>query len=326
MTYQTYEQITSTNTLVQCFVGAKAVSSESRRPIAWKKPRLAKFISIIACAGGGGGGSGNGNIGASVTAGGGGGSGGSHFIFLPAFYLPDTLYISAGFGGLGGSTNGSNGSSGGYTLVSLDNKSFSSYSSHIIFTNPGTGGFQGSVGGSGGAGGAVNSFYLSSIGGLRRVNVGIQGRSGANAAANSFDFTSLLGINNDHLNSMFCGPGAGGGPIGTPVSSTLYDGGSIVLGPYFGDILGSTASSGLNGMNGFNADFDLSMGIPKYRGKNVPLFFSGGAGGGAGAAPGKGGDGGYGSGGGGGGAATSAGTFASGGNGGPGLVIITSTL
>lgn len=325
MTYQTYEQIINNSTLVQCFVGSKAISAESRRSVVWRKPKLAKFISIIACAGGGGGGAGSGSNVSFVSAGGGGGSGGSQYLCIPSFYLPDVLYISAGHGGLGG-TSSNSGSSGGYTLISLDNKPFSSYSSHIIFTNPGSGGLDGLSGGAGGAGGANHTVYLNSIGGLRRLGVGIQGRSGASFVNSSFDFSSLFISDSGHLYSIFCGPGAGGGPIGAPVSSTLYDGGSIILGSYFGNILGSTASSGLNGMNGFNADFDLSMGIPKYRGKNVPLFFSGGAGGGAGAAPGKGGDGGYGSGGGGGGAATAAGTSASGGNGGPGLVIITSTL
>jgi hypothetical protein len=83
----------------------------------WEKPRNAKMIQIF-CLGGGGGG-------ASVftttnsNGGGGGASGGIVRGLIPAFLLPDTIYILVGKGGLGPSVLATNGGTGGISYVSL---------------------------------------------------------------------------------------------------------------------------------------------------------------------------------------------------------------
>ena len=67
----------------------------------WNKPRNAKFIEKF-CLGGGGGGGHTTITAAGVAGGGGGGSAGIVRGIIPAFLLPDTLYIQVGKGGAGG--------------------------------------------------------------------------------------------------------------------------------------------------------------------------------------------------------------------------------
>ena len=73
----------------------------------WLKPPGISFIHIIAIgAGGGGSSSAIWQTGVARVGGGGGGSGGMTSTFLPAYLVPDTLYINVGIGGAGGaSTN-----------------------------------------------------------------------------------------------------------------------------------------------------------------------------------------------------------------------------
>jgi hypothetical protein len=95
----------------------------------WNKPAGCKFVNIFVLGGGGGGGggqscSGNANY---LGGGAGGGGGGMFSLFVPAMFIPDTLYINCGQGGLGGSgdyydgttttTSAVSGSSGGNTYV-----------------------------------------------------------------------------------------------------------------------------------------------------------------------------------------------------------------
>jgi len=80
----------------------------------WNKPRNAKMIEIF-CLGGGGGGGQN-NL-TNPTGAGGGGSGGIVRGIIPAFLLPDTIYILVGKGGVGSSTSNTAGGAGGISYV-----------------------------------------------------------------------------------------------------------------------------------------------------------------------------------------------------------------
>jgi hypothetical protein len=324
MTNLAYEQSSSgNNTLVQVYTGHKILTSESRKVLIWKKPRLAKFVSFFGCGGGGGGGSGT-----TIAGLGGGGGGGSATVcnlFVPAMFLPNVLYISVGHGGAGG--NGITGSTGGYTLVSFSDKAFSAYCDHLMIMHPGTGGSIASSGGAGGAGGGY------SVSNQRGLTLGIKflysGTTGATGAASgtSHDVNNFLGpylTAGNFTQSCFCGPGAGGGGVNGGVA---VRGGNVVLGGILPTRLGTAANSGTTRSDdGLNYYIDLSMGIPKNRGNNIPLMFTGGAGGGghSSATASPGGHGGYGSGGGGGGTGITGGGV--GGNGGSGLLIITSIL
>jgi len=66
----------------------------------WNKPRNAKFIEIF-CVGGGGAGVAPTLSTGTGTGGGGGSSAGIVRGLIPAFLLPDTLYILVGKGGVG---------------------------------------------------------------------------------------------------------------------------------------------------------------------------------------------------------------------------------
>src|SRR5438105_578413 len=67
--------------------------------VPWRKRPGATMIQVI-CIGGGAGG-GNGIVGANSTAAGGGSgaSAGQTIVTMPAFFLPDELFVSVGFGG-----------------------------------------------------------------------------------------------------------------------------------------------------------------------------------------------------------------------------------
>jgi len=85
---------------------------------AWSKPRNAKFIEIF-CLGGGGGGS-IATVGTGARNGGnGGGASGIVRGIIPAFLLPDTLYILVGKGGAGSTTNNTAGGVGGISYIGL---------------------------------------------------------------------------------------------------------------------------------------------------------------------------------------------------------------
>jgi len=84
----------------------------------WMKPRGTSVVYMFAIGGGGGGG--GGFTRASGAAGGGGGGGGAATasLLIPAFFVPDVLYVQPGVGGLGGAANTA-GSAGGHSYVSI---------------------------------------------------------------------------------------------------------------------------------------------------------------------------------------------------------------
>lgn len=86
----------------------------------WEKPRGCTMVYAIAIGGGGGGG--GGFTRASTFDGAGGGGGGTGAVtrmVLPAFMVPDMLYVQPGNGGLGSTGSGVNGSAGGISYVSM---------------------------------------------------------------------------------------------------------------------------------------------------------------------------------------------------------------
>ena len=283
----------------------------------WTKPNDATLIHILCIGAGGGGGSGR-----LITplntlyGGGGGGSATVTSMYIPAFLIPDTLYIQVGLGGAGGlspsaSSNGNAGAAGGVSYVAL----YPSYTGTtqvgnlLLSANGGGGGAGGTATtGTGGAGATATSVGSTSPSylGLGQFT-STAGQAGSSSSVSAAP-TALT------ISGITC-PGAAGGGIlnGAP---TYYAGGAInspsALIPYLTSLAGgvgaiSTATGGRNG-----------YAIKK------PLMYIGGTGGGAagdGGTP-SGGSGNIGSGGGGGAASRIPAT--TGGNGGNGIVIITS--
>jgi hypothetical protein len=255
----------------------------------WNKPRNAKFIEIFCLGGGGGGATGSSNTG---NASGGNGGTASGYVrgLIPAFLLPDTLYILVGKGGLGSTTNISNGTGGGISYVGLQPSTSEQTLICKSMTNVSTTNAP-----------TVSVVSLSAFGNL-----------GLFTAIAGLGFVGA-GANTTALASSLVTSGAGGG---SKTSTTFNTGGNILPASA---ILTSQVNGGqLSGGNG-----DSGYGTLQ------PFCGTGGAGGagrlGTTGQGGNGGDGWYGCGGGGAGANSNNPTSTSGkgGNGGDGLVIIT---
>jgi hypothetical protein len=278
----------------------------------WNKPRNCTFIRILcigAGGGGGGGGSANGG-GTNAGGGGGGGSGAITTLTIPAIFVPDRIYVSAGTGGAGANTTGLagftvNGSAGVLSLVSIVPANVNIYI--LCYANAGSGGSGGSTSAGGGGGTAA------SVGSIATANQGFQGH-----------FNPIAGANGG------AGGGFGvGGSITYPTTGLLLSGGSGG-----GGILSnsSSAAGDVNAPTSQSSVYTLFQTLTAaayYDGQNgielsVPLMSCGGVGGGAFTNGGNnGGNGGFGSGGGGGGASvTTSAIGGKGGKGGDGLVVI----
>lgn len=279
----------------------------------WTKPRGCTMLSIIAVSSGGGGGGGAGNIAGSAK--GGGGGGGASTItraLFPLWAVPDNLYISVSCGALGGA-GGSTGSGvdGGfgqqsyvsiYPNTNVNNLLISSHSG----ASPISGGGAGTIAaaGSGGGGGAGNS-QASMVLSCWAIAVTVtSGSSGANGGAQ----TGAVGANVSIGNAGMIQPGAGGAGS----QSANFAGGDISA------LANTVFPVSPGGAAGSNAGSD------GFRFGQIPIFYggagggssnstTGGAGGSAASSPGAGG--------GGGGAGTP--TGGRGGDGGPGMVILT---
>jgi hypothetical protein len=268
----------------------------------WNKPKNCNFIRIL-CIGGGGkggnGGAGNGTN-TSATGGGGGGSSAIANITIPASFVPDVLYVSAG---IGGTVN-----TGGVGISSQVCIAPANVAIYILcYANGGNVGGNGNAGVSGGTGGAG--------GGLSALTTALQGFQG-------------------HFNSIAGQSGASGG-VGVGGSITYPTTGLLLSGGSAGGGISANTSSAAGNVNApasqttvYNlfqtrtaaAFTNGQYGAELYK----PLMSCGGVGGGAFVNGGNtGGGGGFGSGGGGGGASVTTGTPGGvGGNGGAGLVVI----
>lgn len=93
----------------------------------WIKPRGVNFVHIFALGGGGGGGAGGcgpfGAVNVGARGGAGGASGGQYSAIFPEYFIPNTLYVSVGYGGAGGiganTFSSANGSYGRMSAVSI---------------------------------------------------------------------------------------------------------------------------------------------------------------------------------------------------------------
>lgn len=267
----------------------------------WSKPRNAKMIEIF-CLGGGAGGGSSLLSGSAYGGAGGGGSAGIVRGIIPAFLLPDTLYILVGKGGAGASTAGTQGGTGGISYIGLQ-PSTSEQTLICKSSSQGpTGGASAFSSGIGGVAATLSSAISSAFGnlGLFTAIAGVNGNNGGLNTGTSGGTQAALGTN------LTTGGAGGGGKSNTVVAG----GGNITsaLAILTNQVNGGV-TSGQDGNSGY--------------GTLQPFCGTGGAGGasiltGIG---GRGGDGFYGCGGGGTGSGSLAGSR--GGNGGDGLIIIT---
>ena len=260
----------------------------------WNKPRNAKMIEIF-CLGGGAGGS-TPILGPGIAGGGvGGGAGGIVRGIIPAFLLPDTIYILVGKGGAGtfnvGNTGGGN---GGISYIGLQ----PSTSEQTLICKSST------IVASGTTAATVSVVSLSAFGnsGLFTAIAGIGGGAGGTNTPTQGGSQAALGI------SLVTSGGGGGGKN----ASAFAAGGNITSASA---ILTTQVNGGIT---------DAQNGADGY-GTLIPFCGTGGGGGAGKLGTGTGGNGGngfYGCGGGGAGGSSSA-TGLRGGTGGDGLVIIT---
>jgi hypothetical protein len=264
----------------------------------WNKPRNAKFIEIFCLGGGGGGGNVQVTAGAAIGSGGGGSAGIVRGI-IPAFLLPDTLYILVGKGGVGPSTVSTAGGTGGISYIALQ----PSISEQTLICKSSTAGATGGSGAAvtGGSGATISVVSLSAFGNLGLFTA-IAGVNGSNGGAN----TPTQGSSQAALGTNLTTGGAGGGGKN---SSAFAGGGNITsASAILTNRVNGGVTAGQNGADGY--------------GTLQPFCGTGGAGG-AGittGTAGRGGNGFYGCGGGGVGGGS---TASKAGDGGDGLVIIT---
>lgn len=278
--------------------------------VVWEKPRGAHMIRITCIAGGGGGGSGfSSNTTTNRGGGGGGGSSAISIVTIPAYVLPDRLYVSSGIGGKGGDANPADGtanlgSDGVRSYVCIAQDTGVIY--RVCYADSGKSGTTppdavptGGTAGNGGTVATITDMLLASYG-IRNFISGQAGSAGgstAGAGSVTYPTTGLL---------LSGGAGGAGGTSNTAgnitaPTQTVYN---------IFSTLSTVAGSGNSGQSG--------------REIYQPLLSTGGSTGyanGSTGAGGTGGAGGFGSGGGGGGAG-GAGVAGGGGKGGNGLVII----
>ena len=149
----------------------------------WTKPSGASLIYFAISGAGAGGGGGY------AAAGGGGGGGGSGgqllFLWIPAIFVPDSLYLSVGMGGAGGNrgTPGSAGTAGDATSIILPQTGGTLYT--CTGGNPGGAGAAAAGGTAGTAPGAPVVNFFTSFGSVLFVNgdAGIAGGTTTGGAA-----------------------------------------------------------------------------------------------------------------------------------------------
>lgn len=319
--YQQYGRSLNINDTSTIYFGSGPTAGTTSTMYRWVKPKTCSLV-YMTCVGSGAGGGGGGASAASTAGAGGEGGGSSSVISLivPAYVLPDVLYIQCGNGVLGGTGQVQGGAAA--TAGQNGNKSFisiapgSSTAANLILVSGNaapTGGAAASGATAGTAAGAAGSTAgftqcnLCSLG-IFIANAGVAGGNGGAAAAGTS--ITIMATN------PWCTGGAGGG--GTNAGTTTNRGGNITGAGIFPTLTQST-TAGAAGLYGL--DFYDKLGAGQY-----PMIGTGGTGGTSNTSAGtggRGGDGAPGSGGGGGGGTNGAASVAgAGGNGGPGFVII----
>jgi hypothetical protein len=305
-----------TQTNIQEFIGdASAVGVGWKT---WTKPRGASMVYIFGLGQGGGGGEAVAGAASTAAGGGGGGSGGQTSLLIPAYLLPDTLYISAGKGNPSNTSTSAAASFSTYVAVHPGNNAAPTANNTVLIANGGASGGKsaGATAGPVGTAGAIATIATMPLAGLGTYTltagqVGIIGGTTGNGAALTVPVTGLV---------VTGGSGGGGLPA---ISTAGGNGGGITGG---GVIPSVTAASG-----GTTAPTGGANGVEGTRPFKGMGYWMGGTGGGAsgtsagsGSTGGNGGNGSIGSGGGGGGGAFTAFAFGVGGRGGPGYVLIAS--
>lgn len=276
----------------------------------WYKPQNCKFVNFYLIGGGAGGQGGLTGTTINRTGGAGGGSAAISYYTIPAFALPDILYVLVASGGTGGLSPGGRGGQG--TLSYVSTQPDSSLSRYNILMKSGSANAGASTSATAGAAITASDAILSEIGFISAY-AGQTGGAGGITSGAAPNITPV-GIPTT--------PGAGG--AGVTSGGVLGTSGSILPILDFPRISGGTSASGAGATNGQNGILTRENFVgPNFK---HPMFFTGGAGGGSShtSIGGDGGNGAYGCGGGGGGAGGAAGA-GDGGNGGYGLVIITAS-
>ena len=300
---------------VQVFLGNNAGTTVTAWQT-WIKPRGINWVYMIGAGAGGGGGCGF----AAPTAaagGGGGGSGAQSSVSLPAYLIPDVLYISTGQGGNGGTGSGVNGTTGTNTIVSIEPSPITSTGTVFLFANAGSGGsgvktqatagpagvagavttivampmaargsynfLAGQAGTAGGASQTAGAALTLPVTGLM-VTGGTGGGGSDATAAPQFAGGAITGVG---LNATF--PTVGGGRAGT--ATVIGDGGSggLVIKPF---PMNNTVGMFHYGGTGSGGDAFAVGRISGPGGRGAPGCGGGGSGAGAAAGVGVGGPGG----------------------------------
>jgi hypothetical protein len=288
------------------FYAAQSAGTTTDSWQTWSKPRGVSFVYGLILAAGGAGGS---PAVGSVSGGGSGAPGATNTFMVPAYYLPDALYVRVGMGGAASLSNNTDGAAGATSYLctqpNINNESL------LVTAAGGSGGTGAGVAGTGGVV-AVFSNQLtlavtSSVAGATGSNGGTAGNNG-NAAT--------WGVAS---RSITCPGGSGCGGTGSNRSGgniTVTGNAGVAPFPTIGGVVAAAgvAGHGLNRMlNQFGPRALYGMGFA----------FTGGSGGGSsgtGVNGLNGGPGAYGCGGGAGGAGGTTSGF--GGNGGDGLIIL----
>lgn len=298
------------DTDIQIFLGQTGTTN--LQWTTWQKPLGRTMLNIFALSGGGGGGGGFAAAAASARGGGGGGgSSGTMRITIPLAFIPDVLYIQAGFGGAGVRSAGGTAGSGALSYVSVSPSTVAMDVLCISGAAAPTGGGTGTAAavGAAGVGGTIPTLALSVLGhALGIVGLLIAGQVGFAGGA----IAGAVGGAGSFAQTGVCTMGGTGG-AGTTAAD--FAGGLItaIAGSFISDMRPQNATAGsITGSSGIY--------LPK------PFWSYCGMGGGASNAGegGNGGNGGPGSGGGGGGGGIAGGGLnGGGGDGGPGMVVMT---
>ena len=166
---------------------------------AWNKPRNAKLIQIFCLGAGGGGGQ---NALSNPTGAGGGGSGGLVRGIIPAFLLPDTIYIQVGRGGIGSSTANIAGTVGGISYIGLQP---STVEQTLICKSSQTGGGGGGTNFQG-IGATVSVVALSAFGNLG-IFTPVAGVAGSATSVNGTPGNNLTALSSNIVTGGASGAG-----------------------------------------------------------------------------------------------------------------------
>ena len=296
----------------------------------WRKPRGCKFVYMIGVGGGASGGTGT-NTANTSGGGGGGGSGAQASVMIPAFMVPDVLYIQCGQGGRQPATivTATAGVAGIITYISIEPFTTNPTTNDLfLIASGGSGGSPASTtaGGAGSGGGTAPTIATMPLAGrgFYSLFAGQNGGAGGNGTAG----TAGTGVTVPVTGLMVTGGGGGGGKIlGT------FGAGSVITSPTGGVSTGSSDFFPLTAATPAAATGATPAGIGRDGMiiRNMMMNLGGGGGGAAsetsGGIAGAGGNGALGCGGGGaGGSSVTTGvtTLARPGDGGDGFVLIAS--